>query len=547
MASNYQFSRVPRIYKPRSRQDLSHKHLTTFNMGELVPVLVQEILPGDTIKNNVSVVIRTTSPLLRPIMDQMYLDLHFFFVPNRIVWEHWKEFMGENNESAWVNQDDYVVPTVGTRGTFNGTVAHNSVADHMGVPIGDGLPALNALPFRAFAKIWNEWFRDENSEDPVLVKIDDSSDLPFSASPWSPNNYTGNLPKVNKFHDVFTSALPSPQKGDGVDIPLGQAVVRTSSDPLIAQGTSLEPITFSGSTSGEHITGGLYNLGLGSGAMGIYGSGSQLDELIAPNNLYVDLQGDVNLNVNDLRFAFAIQRILEDDARAGTRYTEFLLSKFGVLSSDASLQRPLYISGFRTPLNIQQVAQTSANTSDNFVADLGAFSLSALKTKFFKGFEEHGWLIGVACVRQNHTYSQGIARKFTRGLSRYDYYLPQLAHIGEQPIYQSEIMYQAGGENMDKVFGYQEAWYDYRFNPNMSTGYLSANAYGGFNIWHLGDKFENPPILSSDFLLENTKNIDRVISVPSASAPNFICDIFYQMSAVRVMPTYSVPGLIDHY
>lgn len=563
MSSNYQFDRVPRIYSPRSRFDLSHKHLTTFNMGELVPVLAQEILPGDTINNDVSVVIRTTSPLLRPIMDQMYLDLHFFYVPNRQVWEHWKEFMGENNESPWVSNKEYTVPTVGNYETLEdmgNEVYPNTVADHLGFPImnrdvgnGEGMYFLpQALVFRAFAKIYNDWWRDENSEYPVLINYSDSSDNHMNNLPWAANNYTGKLPKINKFHDVFTSALPAPQKGDGVEIPLGQAVVRTAETPLISEQDDLNELTFS-NIDGTHIYGGLYNLGLGSGALGIRSGGQQLDSLIAPNNLYVDLSGDVNLNVNDLRFAFAIQRILESDARAGTRYNEILMSKFHVVSSDGTLQRAEYISGFRLPLNIQQVAQTSQNTTDNYVADLGAFSLSSLKTHFYKGFEEHGWLIGVACVRQNHTYSQGIPKKYMRGKkSRYDYYWPQLAHIGEQPISQAEIKFENAnnyfnGGNSERVFGYQEAWYDYRYNPNMATGYFSANAPGGFNIWHLGDNFGNAPILSPDFLQENSNNIDRVLAIPSEKAPNFICDIFYKMSAVRVMPTYSVPGLIDHY
>ena len=521
----------------RSKFVRSSSVKTSFNEGELIPFYVDEVLPGDTFSIDDSKVIRM-STLLTPIMDNLYLDTYYFFVPNRLVWEHWKQFQGENTESAWLPSVAYEIPQVTSPAETGWTVG--SIADYMGIPINVPGLSVNALPFRAYSLICNEWFRDENLTDPIFFDVGDTtvagtngatdSDIPKGGMPF----------KVAKYHDYFTSCLPSPQKGPDVLLPLGDvAPVRAKSTHLNMVGSSgnLYALTTNATSSPvSPVTVDRYE-----------GSHTGNDYLqIQPNTFEAQLDQATGSSVNQLRLAFKIQKLYEKDARGGTRYTEILRSHFGVTSPDARLQRPEYLGGSRKPINVTQVVQNSSTTSDSPQGNTAAWSCTIdSEDAFTKSFVEHGFVIGLLCVRHDHTYQQGLDRFWSRK-GRFDYYFPVFANIGEQAVLNKEI-YADGSEKDDEVFGYQEAWADYRYKPSRTSGYMRSTAPTSLDVWHLGDKYSSLPHLGDDWIREDGKILDRCLAVTSNVSHQFYGDIFIRNTSVRPMPVYSIPGLIDHH
>ncbi|UPW41605.1 major capsid protein [Peromfec virus RodF8_43] len=555
------FSMLPHADIQRSKFDRSHSVKVSFNIGDLIPFFVDEVLPGDTFSVDTSKVVRMPT-LLQPIMDNIYLDTYFFFVPNRLVWEHWKEFNGENNTSPWLQTVEYEVPqvTAPTDGWHIG-----SVADYMGVPTGiDGF-SVNALPFRAYSLICNEWFRDENLVAPLSTDIGDATVAgvnpvsvldPTSAPPYSASR-GGQVFKAAKFHDYFTSALPAPQKGPAVTIPLFDSGVLLPVYPKNGTGLTYpntDPLHFYDSSAAST---GLYNLGFtGSNfnALGIPStSGTANAGYAIPDNLVASVGSTIaGATVNDLRMAFQIQKLYEKDARGGTRYIEILKAHFGVTSPDARLQRPEYLGGNRIPLSIMQVtASQGAGTGVNSVrlGSTGAFSLSTDRhSDFTHSFVEHGFVIGVMVARYDHTYQQGLERFWSRK-GRFDYYWPVLANIGEQPILNKEIFLQ-GTDQDEEVFGYQEAWADYRYKTNRVCGAFRSSAPASLDVWHLADFYSRLPFLSSSWIHEDTANVERIFAIGSVAGDDvfqLFADVFIKNTCVRPMPMYSIPGLIDHH
>lgn len=524
----------------RSKFVRSSSVKTSFNEGELIPFYVDEVLPGDTFSLDDSKVIRM-STLLTPIMDNLYLDTYYFFVPNRLVWEHWKQFQGENTESAWLPSVDYEIPQLTSPAETGWTVG--SIADYMGIPINVPGLSVNALPFRAYSLICNEWFRDENLTDPIFFDVGDTtvagsngatdSDIPKGGKPF----------KVAKYHDYFTSCLPAPQKGPDVILPIGDYAPVYAGSKRSPSGS---PVIFTSYDSADVFSG---NLGVqaGTGYLRVTGTGpSDSAPAVAPVNLQADLSLATGSSVNQLRLAFQIQKLYEKDARGGTRYTEILRSHFGVTSPDARLQRPEYLGGSRKPINVTQVIQNSSTTSDSPQGNTAAWSCTIdSEDAFTKSFVEHGFVIGLMCVRHDHTYQQGLDRFWSRK-RRFDYYFPVFANIGEQAVLNKEI-YADGSEKDDEVFGYQEAWGDYRYKPSRTSGFMRSTAPTSLDVWHLGDKYTSLPHLGDDWIREDGKILDRCLAVTSAVSHQFYGDIFIRNTSVRPMPVYSIPGLIDHH
>lgn len=560
------FNSVPRIHAPRSRFPMSFNHKTSGSVGTLYPCYIQEIYPGDVFECDATVVTRLSSAYIKPPMDDLYLDMYWFFVPSRLCFDKWQQIFGENRDSAWVQSTPVSAPTLpaDVAATTYNWVAEGTVADHFGLPLcspasQNYLPeGINVLPFRAFALIYDEWFRDENIIAPMHIQRGGTSTAEYlNDSPWSASNYTGKCPKVAKFHDYFTSALPGPQKGDAVSIPVSGLAPLTSvgseySIPTRENGyTKFYPSGFVENAYKNYIHFG------GSVAAGDFGSlnyvTSSNDWSTPPaswnTNLYADLSASgVMASVNDLRYAFQLQKILDRSARSGTRYTEYLLSAFGVESPDARLQRPEYLGGKRMPLSTQQVAQTSSTDSNGTLAELGAFSLSTGRCGYTKGFVEHGFVIGVFAIRQRHTYQQGIEKFWSRS-DRFSYYDPTFANIGEQPVYKDEIFglhSQSGDPINGTPFGYQEAWADLRFRPNVVTSQMRSDATNSLDIWHFADDYSNAPTFNKQWLEETPEYVDRTIAVPSTSMDQFIFDFYFNQTGTRRLPTYSVPSLIDH-
>lgn len=553
------FNNVATINAPRSKFHMPQDVKTSASVGSLYPVYVQEIYPGDTFKCETSFVARLSSSYLRPVMDNLFVDFYYFFVPARLCYDKWAQIFGENAQSKWAQEEPVSAPVTQGFGQFATQYVHSkSVADYMGLPVGNIHHGTNIIPFRAFAKIYDDWFRDENNIDPMHINTGEfGTGEMFSDLPWAPNNYTGMLPKVAKFHDVFTSALPSTQKSlspVGLDT-FAPLIARQNSNggaPIMTDlGTGLAiGSTASSSSNAWSIQ------ALGSSTQSwrqMYGIGTTPSTSgtvpINQTNLGADLSV---LTVPDLRYAFQLQRILERSARQGSRYTEYILSAFGTQSPDARLQRSEYLGGKRMPLSTQQVAQTTRGENENDeLGSLGAFSLTNGQCGYSKGFTEHGFVIGVMCIRQKHTYQQGI-EKFWQRSHRFSYYDPALAHISEQPVYATELFADANvdTENLaltDKIFGYQEAWYDLRFRNDLVTGDMRSSSPTSLDIWHYGDKYENRPTLNRQFIEETPKFVDRTIAVPSSSLDQFIFDIYHDQYAIRRLPAYSTPGLIDHY
>lgn len=538
------FKTVNTIHAPRSRQDLSYGHKTSMNVGTLYPIYVEEILPGDSLNVDTSIVTRVSSSFLRPVMDNLYLDVYFFYVPSRLCYDKWAEIFGENNDSAWAQTVEYRAPHSDT--SFN--VPSKTVADYLGLPVGYVPKGVNVIPFRAFALIYNDWFRDENIIDPMHVYKDSwKLDEVPNNEPWGPSNYFGKLPKVAKFHDVFTSSLPSTQKSlNPVDVPIGDFAPLIVGDRVRDFGGSVMLKTDDTSGSSGNLMYGPSTVGNGNHELAGSSTNGVPSTTIYGSNLGADLASAGLLSVPDLRYAFQLQRILERSSRSGTRMTEYLLSAFGVSAPDARMMRPEYLGGKRIPISVQQVAQTTRGSGETEeLGSLGAFSLTNGKMGFNKGFVEHGFVIGVACIRQYHSYQQGV-EKFWQRNGRFDYYDPILNNISEQPVYTSEL-FASGDELKGDIFGFQEAWYGYRNRMNHISGDMRSDSDTSLDIWHFADDYEYAPTLTPDFINETPEYVDRTLAVPSTSMDQFIVDIWHRVSAVRRVGKNSIPGLIDHH
>ncbi len=550
-----------RIDMSRSTFDRSASVKTSFNVGDIIPFFLEEVLPGDTFDVRSSKVVRMQT-LLTPMMDNVYLDTYYFFVPNRLVWNHWKEFNGENTESAWIPQTEYSVPqiTAPTGGWSVGTLA-----DYFGLPTGVAGISVSALPFRAYALVMNDWFRDQNLQDPLVVPVDDATVQGVNSGTFVSDVAKGGKPYIAaKYHDYFTSCLPSPQKGPdvtlsvasqgdlpvmtGAEIPFADYKRRSESDPFPNR------FLIKTTTGGINPTGwATFNQGLSSNSSGQldgFTNGSSSSGTPAyPTNLWAVNSGNaIVATINQLRLAFQIQKLYERDARGGTRYIEVLKSHFGVTSPDARLQRPEYLGGNRVPINVNQVIQQSgtgagADTPQGTV--VGMSQTTDSNSDFMKSFTEHGYIIGLMVARYDHTYQQGIERHWSRK-TRFDYYWPVFANIGEQAVKNKEIFAQ-GNSKDDEVFGYQEAWSDYRYKPNRVTGEMRSAYAQSLDVWHLADDYSSLPSLSDSWIREDKNTVDRVLAVKSSVSNQLFADIYVKNRATRPMPMYSIPGLIDHH
>lgn len=572
----HRFSDAPAMYMKRTKFDRSHVYKTTFDSGKLIPVFVDEILPGDTTRMSVNYFARLATPI-KPIMDNIYLDWFFFFVPNRLVWEHWQNFCFEREDPD--DSNDYVIPTVSaSTSTSNSLIG--SLWDYFGLPVNttSNIAGINALPFRGVYLIWNEWFRDENLQKSVKIEKGDAnlvidvsrlSDQPF----WVKNSlgtdaYPGfACPPRGKRHDYFTSALPWTQKGPGVSIGLAGTASIVDPSPMTgyllhSNSNQLCAISaYGGEASGKggrRIIKGDGSIAFGrsnsddysavGGFAGNYSDPITMSAQTASNYLgndsYVDLDTSSIFTINSLRTAFQMQKFYERLARGGSRYTEVLRSFFGVVSPDARLQRPEFLGSFTKMVNVNPIAQTSATDNTSPQGNLSAYGVTAAKFHgFTKSFVEHGYVIGFVCARADLTYQQGINKMWLRS-TVYDFYWPTFAHLGEQAVELREI-YAQGTAADTTVFGYQERYAEYRYKPSQITGkFRSSVAGGSLDKWHLSQFFKNAPTLNEEFITENPP-IDRIIAVPSE--PEFLIDIGFRYTTVRPMPMFGTPGLVDHF
>lgn len=541
------FSQIPRANIRRARFKRDYSNTTTINEGDIVPIYVDEVLPGDTISLTQNSLVRMATPIY-PVMDNCYMDIYYFFCPNRLLWEHWENLMGQNDDSYWAPKTEYSIPqTTAPSGGWNA----GTIADYMGIPTKIANISVNSLPFRAYARIWNEWFRDENLQQPVVQYTDDRT-TNGSNSYGSPyDTQAGGEPlKAGKMHDYFTSCLPEPQKGEASAVPVQMAInpeVITTSRNHDIGGTAL----FWSPINGKPTINKAYYIGADFRTSTEYAIAETSNEykqtsspiMMAPSNLELrESSTNSTITINELRQAIAIQQILEADARGGTRYTELLKNEFGVTSPDSRLQRSEYIGGTRIPINISQVIQQSATDTTSPQGNTAAYSLTTSRNKMMTySATEHGYILGLAVIRVDHSYQQGLRRMWSRK-RRFDFYHPMLANLGEMEVLNKEI-YCQGNDTDDDVFGYQEAWADYRYHPNMVTGEMRSNYVQSLDAWHYADYYKKLPVLSSEWIQEGKENVDRTIAVQSEISHQFIANFYFEQTWTRPMPIYSVPGL----
>ena len=567
------FSQNPTIGISRSKFDRSFTHKTTFDTGELIPIFCDTtIMPGDTVKMRTSEVIRMATPIC-PVMDNAFADLYFFFVPYRLIWDHFKRFMGENDTAPWTQTTEYTIPQVKNNSNSNANqFAAKSLADYFGYPVGISKNyTASALPFRAYSLVWNEFFRDENLQNPAKVynDIDATADtISYNYPNYDYVNHTakgGGYPlKVCKPHDYFTSCLPEPQKGPSVAVPLGESAPILFGEPESSN-------FYSTSVENTNLTGKKVNLmgkSTGQGYTDTYIFGKRTDSTTmdyalgytATNNpqlqsasLYADLSQAVGATVNQLRQAFAVQKFYEKQALGGTRYIEMVKAHFDVTNPDFRLQRPEYLGGKQIPINMNQVIQsTPAASGTTPLGATGAYSVTSDRDEMFThSFTEHGILLGLCCVRTTHTYQQGLNRQYSKKKFT-DFYFPVFANLGNQAVLNKEIYLQGenpgGGQDSDideQAFGYQEAWATERYFPDIVTGEMRSNYSTSLDVWHYADSYSALPSLGDTWIQETKNNVNRTLAVQNHS--QFIADFYFGAIYTRPMPLYSIPGLIDHH
>lgn len=548
------FGQIPTIDIKRSTFELSFDHKTTFNTGDIVPIMVQEILPGDTFNLETNFIVRMQTPI-KPVMDDAFIDIYYFFVPNRLVWDHWPEFMGENKDGAWDEQEtEYTIPSITQ--FVNTTIQKGSIADHMGLPINCSKisSTISLLPFRAYTLIYNEWFRNQNLQAPLPTYHQNDASITITTEEKRDDPaYGGKLLKANKFADYFTTALPEPQKGEPVTINIGEEAPVLTSDKEFEETKTGNPLKMWLSTTGKiPDTGTLTLHGQAGHSRTLMNITGKLPEgtiqQAVPSNLYADLSSATSITVNQLRQAIQIQKFLERDARSGTRYIEIIKGHFGVTSPDARMQRPEYLGGNRFPINMDQVLQTSESTSNSPQGNTAAFSLTGARSSagFTKSFTEHGYIIGLAVVRTQHSYQQGINKMWSRQ-RRYDFYWREFANLGEQEVKVAEIYNDSNSIFKNDTFGYQERYAEYRYNPNIITGEMRSTYAQSLDVWHYGDEYNSRPYLSAKWCEETANNMDRTLAVQSNTSDQFLAEFYFKIKATRPMPIYGVPGMMDHF